>query len=78
MTNSASTMIQNWPDALRCGIDTTPGAVFLLHGAVTNGGAYYVQVFPNEYRYVIFNGDGTCNSKAGHDDSSRGCLGQSI
>jgi hypothetical protein len=74
-----TTLIQGWPDAIWCGINTAPGGgVFLLHGAVTNGGAHYVQVFPNEYRYVTFNGDGTYKSKAGHDGSSIGCLGQSI
>ena len=76
-----TTMISNWPDAIRCGDGTRDsGAVFMLHAAGSNTGdiSWYVQVFSGEYRYVNFKSDGSYNTKGGYDGSSRGCLGQSI
>lgn len=71
-----STMIQGWPDGLRCGGGKQPGAMLILHDVAAK--AWYVQAYSPEFVYVSFDSDGNYNSRGGHDDSTRGCLGQSI
>lgn len=74
-------MIQNWPDALRCGEEPTAGAVFFLHGAYNVSGslAFYSQVYKPSYRYVTFNTDGSYNATAGDSiTSTSGCVHKDI
>jgi hypothetical protein len=74
--DGVSTMVKGWPDALRCGAGTSPGAILISQDVYT--GAWYAQVDPRQDSNVIFNSDKNYYSKRGHDDSTRGCLGQSI
>ena len=74
-----TTMVPNWPDAIRCSTDgSSGGAIFIIHGSSSVPGSLsvYHQIFSGEGRYVIFNSDGTYNFSAGAN--SQGCLGQSI
>lgn len=67
-----------WPHAINCG--SPWDTLFILHGNPinNNGLAWYVQVYPNEYRNVTFNADGSYNNKAGNNESSIGCMNKSI
>nr|VFJ74499.1 MAG: hypothetical protein BECKFM1743C_GA0114222_107951 [Candidatus Kentron sp. FM]VFJ74918.1 MAG: hypothetical protein BECKFM1743A_GA0114220_108041 [Candidatus Kentron sp. FM]VFK21660.1 MAG: hypothetical protein BECKFM1743B_GA0114221_108042 [Candidatus Kentron sp. FM] len=68
-----------WPHAISCGGDEWD-AMFILHGNPIGDStnlAYYVQVYPNEYRYVRFNADGSYYDRAGSDASSVGCENKS-
>ncbi len=79
MSNNSTSMIEGWPDAIRCGSGVEEGAVFWLHAASSiTSPPFYVQVYPNEYRHVVFNIDGSYRYREGHDLSSRGCEGKSI
>ena len=69
-----------WPHAISCGGDEWD-AMFILHGNPIGDStnlAYYVQVYPNEYRYVRFNADGSYYDRAGSDASSVGCESKSM
>jgi len=73
---------ETWPHAINCGASSWQ-AIFVLHGSparteTISGMAWYVQVYPEEYRYVRFNADGTYKDRAGHSDSNIGCQGLSI
>jgi|UPI00037F27BC hypothetical protein len=71
--------VAKWPQAINCG--SAWDALFVLHGnPIKDDGvlAWYVQVFPNEYRYVRFNLDGSYYDRAGHSQSSVGCANRSI
>lgn len=67
-----------WPHAINCGSGID--AIYILHGKTINdeGLAWYVQVYPNEYRYVRFNGNLSYHDRAGHNNSSVGCDSKSI
>nr|VFK31221.1 MAG: Peptidase inhibitor I9 [Candidatus Kentron sp. LPFa] len=75
---NGSTSGKAWPDALNCGSEWD--ATFVLHGNPKGGSglAYYVQVYPHEYRYVRFNADGSYYDRAGHAGSSVGCQSRSV
>ena len=67
----------DWPHAINCG--TSRDMLFILHASPTSGDvAWYVQVYPNEYRYVRFNADGSYLDRAGADVVSIGCNNKSI
>ena len=76
-----TTMIKNWPDAIRCG-----DSVFMLHAVnvMPESFSLYKQVFSvddssGDDNSVAFNAvDGTYNSRHGNYGSSDGCLGKSI
>ena len=69
-----------WPHSINCGSDWD--AIFMLHGnPIKRSGselAWYVQVYPNEYRYVRFSANGSYHDRAGHNGSSIGCEKKSI
>nr|VFJ89588.1 MAG: hypothetical protein BECKH772A_GA0070896_1001610 [Candidatus Kentron sp. H]VFJ92755.1 MAG: hypothetical protein BECKH772B_GA0070898_100339 [Candidatus Kentron sp. H]VFJ97588.1 MAG: hypothetical protein BECKH772C_GA0070978_100149 [Candidatus Kentron sp. H] len=68
-----------WPHAINCGSEWD--ALFILHANPIGDStdlAYYVQVYPNEYRYVRFNADGSYYDRAGHDGSSVGCQSKPV
>ena len=66
-----------WPHAINCGVSRD--MLFILHASPGNGDlAWYVQVYPNEYRYVRFNADGSYHDRAGADAVSVGCNNKSI
>ncbi|MGR8953447.1 MAG: hypothetical protein ACU83V_13700 [Gammaproteobacteria bacterium] len=67
-----------WPHAINCG--NAWDALYVLHGAPkdASGPAWYVQVYPSEYRYVRFNPDTSYLDFGGHSQSSEGCHGKSI
>ena len=77
-----TSIVNGWPDALRCGMGSVPGQVFILHGVSPRRdatlGAIYIQVFPPGDRAVSFLPDGIYASRSGHDESSKGCEGKSI
>jgi ABC-type phosphate transport system substrate-binding protein len=77
---TSATMIQNWPDAIRCGTGAAAGAVFFLHGATSVAGqsSTYAQIYNAEYRHINFNYDGSYLSSGGATITTDGCLGQSI
>ena len=78
MTNSASTMIQGWPDALRCGVDSGSGAgsFSLLHQAADY--IWYCQIYAGEERCVKFSQAGDYSDYLGHYGTSAGCINKSI
>ena len=69
----------NWPDAIKCS-DETWDSMFILHANPNSdsGLAYYVQAYPNEYRYVRFNPDGSYYDRGGNNGSSLSCQSKSI
>ena len=73
LITSQSSFIPGWPDAIRCGSKEFFSAIYFMHAAGS-----YVQVYPDEYRYVTFELGGEFKSRAGHDGSSAGCDGKSI
>ena len=67
-----TTMIKNWPDAIRCG-----DSVFMLHAAnvMPESVSLYIQWFGGDYSRVAFNAvDGTYNSRQGYTGPSDGCV----
>lgn len=75
-----TTIFTGWPDAIRCGAGPSgggnpSGAIFFL---VDRDPVAYAQVNGGDSRWVIFDGNGNYIKKGGDDDSSRGCMGQSI
>jgi len=78
MVQSRTAPNLKWPHAINCG--ESWDAFFFLHASPIKltDDAWYVQVFPSEYRYVRFNGDTTFHDSAGHQPSRAGCDGKPI
>ena len=70
-----------WPHAVLCGSDWD--APYILHGTphFSNGNplpAWYVQVYPHEYRYIQFDINGDFIKRDGDPRSSQNCYGKSM
>jgi hypothetical protein len=76
--SSEKSMIKGWPDVIRCGVATSEADILWLHTSDgTNGNAAYFQNHFSD-RHVVFNSDGSYNSRVGDDLTIKGCLGNSI
>ena len=57
---------------------------FVLHAnprnttVTSDNHAFYVQVYPDEFRFVRFNADGSYYDRQGHNESSIACEGKAI